>query len=192
MTLAPEPIAAPDDPSAEDAADVRRTLAGDTEAFGRLVGRHQGRVGGWLRHFSRDSATLADLVQETFVEAFRGLAGFRGEGSFGGWLKRIAVRAGWRYWEQRDARKRRQEAYTDYVRSRSRPEDAASPAEAAEYVHSLLAELPTRDRLVLTLLHLEEHSVEETAQLLGWSTTMVRVQTHRARAKLKKRLESEP
>jgi RNA polymerase sigma-70 factor (ECF subfamily) len=52
-----------------------------------------------------------------------------------------------------------------------------------------LEQLPPRDRLVLTLLYLESRSVAEAAELAGWSESMVKVQAHRARQKLRALLE---
>ncbi|MHC4546704.1 MAG: RNA polymerase sigma factor [Planctomycetota bacterium] len=57
---------------------------------------------------------------------------------------------------------------------------------AAALVHRLLGQLPPRDRLVLTLRYLEECDVAETAQRTGWTKSMVKVQTWRARKKLEK------
>ena len=70
--------------------------------------------------------------------------------------------------------------------SRAEP---ANPDEAAETLHHVLDRLSPRDRLVITLLHLENHTVAETAALTGWSQTMVKVQAFRARSKLRKLLE---
>jgi RNA polymerase sigma-70 factor (ECF subfamily) len=67
--------------------------------------------------------------------------------------------------------------------------DPETASEAAQLVHLLLEKLPPRDRLVLTLLYLQGNSVEEAAQLAGWSRTMVKVQAFRARGKLKKLME---
>ena len=67
--------------------------------------------------------------------------------------------------------------------------DAMEPTEAAVLLHQLLAQLPPRDRLVLTLRYVEEHSVEAAAELTGWTRTMVKVQAWRARGKLRKLFE---
>ena len=56
-------------------------------------------------------------------------------------------------------------------------------------LHELLAKLPPRDRLVLTLLYLEGLSVAQAAQRAGWSKAMVKVQAFRARKKLRALLE---
>ena len=66
---------------------------------------------------------------------------------------------------------------------------AASAAEAAAVLHATLGRLSPRDRLVLTLMYLEGCSVAEIARLVGWSQTMVKVQAHRARGRLRKLLE---
>jgi len=59
------------------------------------------------------------------------------------------------------------------------------PSHAAELVYKLLGQLPPRDRLVLTLRYLEDCDVAETAQRTGWTKSMVKVQTWRARNKLR-------
>ena len=64
--------------------------------------------------------------------------------------------------------------------------NANAAGEAAELVHHLLAQLSPRDRLVITLVHLESHSYEEAGRLTGWGTTMVKVQAYRARKRLAK------
>ncbi len=62
-------------------------------------------------------------------------------------------------------------------------------ADAAGQIAAALEQLPPRDRLVLTLLYLEDRSVAEAAELAGWSQTMIKVQAYRARKKVRKLLE---
>ena len=68
------------------------------------------------------------------------------------------------------------------------PVEKMDPAEAADLVHRLLAQLRPRDRLVLTLRYLEGCNVAETAQRTGWTKSMVKVQTMRAKSRLEKLL----
>jgi RNA polymerase sigma-70 factor (ECF subfamily) len=70
------------------------------------------------------------------------------------------------------------------------PADPMAPQEAAELVHHLLSQLPPRDRLILTLRYLDQCSVEETVDRTGWTSSLVKVQTHRAKQKLKKLLKN--
>jgi RNA polymerase sigma-70 factor (ECF subfamily) len=172
---------------AADRADVAAALGGDGEAYARIVRRHQRGVTARLWRFTRDRGTLEELVQSTFVEAWRGLRGFRGEAPLEHWLHRIAVRTGFRHWRERRVERERgvRPLPPDDVLAAA-PED---PARAGLVLHDLLERLAPRDRLVLTLLAVEGHSVAEAAALTGWSATMVKVQAHRARARLRRLLE---
>ncbi len=174
----------------EDLQDIHASLGGDGEAYGRLVRRHQQAIARYVWRFSREPGVCEELVQEVFVQAFFSLRSFRGRSPFAHWLRRIATRVGYRYWKDR----RRD-------RERTQPLDAdacvlaaagnLAAGEAAEAVHSLLGRLAPRDRLVLTLMHLEGLSTEEIADLTGWTRTLVKVQAHRARRRLRAMLEQQ-
>ena len=174
---------------AEDRRDVALSLNGDDDAFARLVERHQASIGRRMWRFTRDAAAHRELAQDVFVNAYMGLKSYRGDGPFAHWLAKIAVRAGYAFWKRR--RKLSRERSLDpetAARLTADPADS-SPEEAAEVVHRILDRMPPRDRVVITLLHLEERGVAEVAELLGWSRGMVKVQAWRARAKLRKLLE---
>lgn len=174
----------------DDARDIQGSLDGDGEAYGRLVRRYQDRITGYLWRFTRDRAVCEELLQEVFVQAYFSLPGFKGQSPFAHWLQRIATRTGYRYWKQQRIHRSREAAPPpgwDNVASRA-SEDMA-PQEAAEFLHALLGQLPPADRLVLTLMHLEERSVAEIADLTGWTKTLVKVRAFRARAKLRKLAE---
>ena len=173
---------------ATDAEDVRLAQRGDGEAFERLVRRHQETVAAQMWRFTREPRLHAELVQDVFVNAWRSLRGFRGSAPFIHWLRKIAVRTGYAFWKERDAR-RHQVTLDDGIAATLAAPQAADAKHAAESVHAVLGNMPPRDRLVLTLLHLDGRTVAESAQLLGWSEVMVKVQAWRARGKLKKLLE---
>ena len=78
-------------PEDEDAAAVRRVLAGDPAAFTGIVQRWQGRLINLAWRFSRDRTAAEDMAQEAFVKAFRALHTFRGESAFSTWLTAIAM-----------------------------------------------------------------------------------------------------
>lgn len=190
----------PLEPADADARDVRQSLGGDPDAFERLVRRHQGAVGRLMWRFARNAADQDELTQEVFVTAWQALRSWRATGSFDHWLRRIAVRVGYAYWRRRGKDAQRLE-FTETVdelvdqgaalldREQHTAADAAR--EAGELVHRLLARLSDRDRLVLTLLHLEGLSVAEIAESTGWSQSLVKVQAHRARARLRRLMEAE-
>ena len=177
---------------AADWADITSTLAGDGQAFSRLVRRYQDRVTAQMWRLSRQRNDCEQLVHEVFVEAYLSLKQYKGRAPFLHWLRKIATRVGYRYWKQRDrARRQATVPIQDWHRSTTDAEPGEAQ-ETASLVHETLAKLPPRDRLVLTLIYLEGCSVAEAAEMSGWSQTMVKVQAHRARKKLKKLLGDEP
>lgn len=176
--------------SAEEASNIAAALNGDQGAFQRIVERYQSTLAAQLRRFSRDQAVVEDLVHDTFVEAFLSLSSFSGKSPFEHWLRKLAVRTGYRYWK----RSARDEKLKDRIREQLSPtslcsQDPTSAIEASEQLHAMLSKLGPRDRLVLTLLYWEDLSVAEAAELSGWSQSLVKVQAYRARKRLKQLLE---
>lgn len=169
-----------------DLEDIYQSRKGDSDAYRRLVEKYQEHVGHILWRFSRDRLIHEELVQDVFVEAYLSLKSYSAKAPFPHWLARIATRVGYRYWKQK-ARVQETEPLRleewDMVASSS--EDRIETAEAAELVHNLMEQLPPRDRLVLMLRLVEGCDVAETAQRTGWTKTMVKVQSLRARKKLK-------
>ena len=171
------------------AHDVELARNGDGDAFARLVAQHQQRIAGTMWRFTRDRTEWEVLVQDVFVEAFFSLKQLKDANAFGAWLQTIATRTGYQFWKRRARDSRRGNFAIDTPGvDREIAIDATSPSEAGELVHHLLALLPPRDRLVLTLMYLESLTVSEIAERCQWSQAMVKVQAHRARKKLKRLL----
>lgn len=169
-----------------DWADVQASLDGDDDAYARLVHRHQQSIAAYMWRFTRDRTRWEELVHDVFVEAYFALSGYKGRAPLLHWLKRIATRVGYRYWKHR-GRPAREVPLTDETSDAAACTDQTESArQAAELVHHLLARLSHRDRLVMTLMYLEENSVAKIAELTGWSQSMVKVQAHRARRRLKR------
>ena len=164
-------------------SDARRNDMGAPIGAAR---RHQGAVAGRMWRFTRDPRQLEELVHEVFVEAYFSLSGYRGRAPFAHWLNRVATRVGYRFWKRRRRADRAAAPLADWDTVAAEP---PPPAEAGELLHRLLGQLGPRDRLVLTLIYLEGHSVAETTDLTGWSRTLVKVQAHRARKRLRALLE---
>jgi len=174
-----------------DLADLEQTRRGDGEAYRRLVERHQDHVARILWRFSRDRTVHEELVQDVFVEAYLSLHTYDAKGPLEHWLARIATRAGYRYWKQK-ARLKHAEPFDGRQWDEAVRHDGAAdlePDAAALLLHRLLEQLPPRDRLVLTLRYLEQCDVAQAAQRTGWTKTMVKVQTMRAKKKLQRLVE---
>jgi len=162
---------------------IQLSLQGDGEAFRQLMNHYQAVVAARMWKFSRDRLTHQELVQDVFVEVFLSLANYNASAPFEHWLQRIATRVGYRYWKSRKAAATMSDEQL-YALARHQEDGANSAQEAGELVHHLLARLSPEDRLVITLMSLEEYTVAETARLTGWNQTLVKVRAHRARRKL--------
>ena len=173
-------------PLAVDMEDIRQSRNGDSDAYRRLIERYQHHIGQVLWRFSRDRRVHEELVQDVFVEAYLSLGRYRGKAPFVHWLSRIATRVGYHYWKLLARRKKRESlTIEEWDRLPFDSGEKIDAGQAAALVYRLLGQLPPRDRLVLTLRYLEECDVAETAQRTGWTKSMVKVQTWRARNKLR-------
>ena len=136
-----------------------------------------------------------DLAQEVFLKLFNRLDQFqeRPDVPFGHWVSRLAVRT---CLDALRAEKRRPElrwsdltedetAWLDYLVAETSADSELPASDAREMVEKLLSQLAVPDRLVITLLDLEQRSVKEIAQMTGWSVTLVKVRAFRARRKLR-------
>jgi RNA polymerase sigma-70 factor (ECF subfamily) len=140
-----------------------------------------------------------DLAQEVFLKLFSRLDRYelRDGIPFEHWVSRLAVRTCLD--ALRVDRRRPKEALPPLSESANewldtlRRDDAAPPIDdvlaARELVEALLSRLEPRDRLVLTLLDMEEHSVAEVSAVTGWSQTLVKVRAFRARRRLRALIE---
>jgi RNA polymerase sigma-70 factor (ECF subfamily) len=175
--------AAIDEPT--DERLIQSTLAGDDEAFAELVRRHKRKVFGIASRFARNDHELDDICQEIFVKAYQKLKSFRGEAPFEHWVSRIAVHTCYDF--LRKTRHDRENVSLDGIEIGT--SDNVSARDAAEVLQRAMVRLSADERLVITLLELEEKSVHETAELTGWSESNVKVRAFRARQALKKILE---
>jgi RNA polymerase sigma-70 factor (ECF subfamily) len=173
-----------------DLQDIQQSLRGDGQAYARLVERYQNDIAAQMWRFTRDRLDLEELVQEVFVESYVSLRSYRGSAPFLHWLRRIATRVGYRYWKKRKQQDAHRVSLQDWdVLLAPKAGGEIQRVEAAELLEHLMSRLSPPDRLVLTLLHLEELSVAQAAQRTGWSQISVKVRAHRARKKLKALLD---
>ncbi|HEX6927768.1 MAG TPA: RNA polymerase sigma factor [Gammaproteobacteria bacterium] len=146
---------------------------GDRAAFGRLVEGHARQVFRVCYRVTNDEAMAEDAVQETFIKAWRKLAGFDGRAAFSTWLHRVAVNAALEQLrrEGRHAADAPPEddhlagpAWTDAGPSPERITDSAGIAERAA---ATLAELSTLERSAFVLRHYQEMPIAEICAVLG-------------------------
>ncbi len=166
---------------------ARVLVSDDHAAFGELVRRHQSAVRHFLRHLSGGDAALADdLAQDTFVQAWHGLAKFSGHSSFSTWLLGIAHN----HW--RNAR-RKQRAVPVEPEHLAALEPVPSPAPLSDLRHDLdraLRTLAAEERTALHLCFQQGLSHSEIADVLQWPLGTVKTHLNRGKEKLRPLLAS--
>ena len=174
---------------------LARIARQDPGASRELVEHCQALVWKLVRAHRSRSIPDEDLAQEVFLKLFSRLERYEPRDGipFEHWLSRLAVRTCLD--ALRTERRRPQPADPPLSQTAGewldtlRRDDATPPIDevlaARELVDALLARLPPKDRLVLTLLDMEERSVAEVSAITGWSRTLVKVRAFRARRRLR-------
>ena len=192
-------------PQSAEAQFIDRLRAGDAAAFNRLVADRTGDIYALLCRLTDDAEEARDLTQETFLQAFRNIAGFRGDADLRTWLYRIAVnqaRNRWRWWKRR--RRERtvsldaplaadSETTLGTVLPDANGDDPEQATLARERERALLSALHTLSRPyreVIVLRDIEGFSYEEVAHSLSISVGTVKSRLSRGRTELRRRLES--
>lgn len=158
------------------------------ERFLAFASEHQDAA---IRTASRllggDRAAAEDVAQEAFLRAYTGLARFRGESSLRTWFYRILIREAQRHRRWQSVRK---VWSTSSLSDVELPEAPRIPSDGAlrRRLLAALEQLTRRQREALVLVHLEQFTVNETAELLGTSPGTVKTHLHRALRALRRDL----
>ncbi len=171
-----------------DSALVSQARQGDDGAFALLVHRHQRYVYNLAYRLLRDPEEAADLTQEAFLRAWRGLGGFRSEAKFTTWLYRIVTNLCY----NRLPGLRRQIAEVEIESADARtsssqeiPHAAIEASEQSAFLHQQIASLPAKYQLIVTLFYLQELSYQEIAKVLDMPLGTVKTHLFRARDQLR-------
>ena len=182
-----------------DAAAVARACAGETEAFRVLVDRYSRKIFRLAYRMTRNEQDAEDVVQETFLRAYRRLDQFESRSSFGTWIFRIAVNSALdltrklgRH-EQAEQQMPGDDAGAEKLSQLPTPEPAPDrlllSGELKHKVESVLASLSPRVRTAFVLRHYEGMPIEQIGSVLGLKGSATKNSIHRAVQKLRKELE---
>ena len=184
---------------------VDAVLAGDSDAFGRLVARDSALVVRVCYRVLGNTHDAEDAAQEAFVTAFRALGTWRGDGSFGSWISRIAVRTALRHAGRRGRTRqitwseppRQGETSTALVERIPIGDGGGDPAhfliraERSDRVRAAVAGLEEPYREVVALRFFGELSLAEIAEASGRPVGTVKTHLHRGLLRLRRELEGD-
>jgi RNA polymerase sigma-70 factor, ECF subfamily len=201
----PGTVAAPsaDPKSLSERELVERGGVGDPAALREIMRRNSPRLYRLARTVLRNESEAEDVLQETYLRAFRKLPEFRGESGIHTWLTRIAVNEA--LGRLRRARPTVELAHADQISSEDTaqvipfptmateadPERTLARKQMAGLLERAIDSLPDPFRVVFVLRAIEEMSIEETARQLSLAEATVKTRLHRARRLLRKSLETE-
>lgn len=168
---------------------VERAQNGDKKAFNLLVVRYQNRVAGLLtRYVARDD--IPDIVQESFIKAYRSLDAFRGESAFYTWLYRIAVNTAKNHLTALGRRPPKEDILAEdaesydsgsQLRVADTPENLVLSEELQKIVFETIESLPDELKTAIMLRELDGLSYEEIAEVMQCPVGTVRSRIFRAR-----------
>ncbi len=185
----------------EDAGLVRAINSGDKSLFQDLVKKYEQKLYNFGLKMCGETRDAEDMVQDTFLNAYKYLADFRYEASFKNWLYRIAGSACIKKKRKSKFAPQKEISFEDFIPEDKEnapdelPQWASEPlekvlnAELSENISRSILSLPEKYRIVLVLRDVEGFGTEETAQILNIKSASVKVRLHRARLFLKDRLK---
>jgi len=186
----------PGGPAAQDVDDapfVTRARQGDRAAFEELVRRHADRVYAVVLRFGAPGGEAEEIVQETFVRAWRAIGGFKGESQFFTWLYRIAINETKRHMTRRGTQLERVAADDTPLAEVGDP--APSPQLRAEHgelraaLERAVRALPMDYRIPLVLRDIEGLSTAQAATVMQLGESAFKSRLHRARLAVREAME---
>ncbi len=175
-----------------------RLQAGEVDAVRDLFERYRPRVYRICLHYTGNAEDARDIVQETFVRAFRGVRSFRGESALATWLTRIAMNLCLNFRRDRRTATTLLDQRADQIRTNippvvpPGPEEELRRREMSDRVRQLVGTLPRRERMAFVMKFYNEMKIKEISAAMQISEGTVKSFLHRALVTLRKALAAEP
>ena len=178
------------------------TNKADTSRFDRMYLENADRMYRFAQRLCGEAEDARDLVQETFLNAYRGLPDFRGEAQLSTWLYRIASRVCLAMRRRRKGEPERELSLEEFIPTSDGelrlqiPADGLSPEQALENkqlrraLRQAIQKLPAKYRIVLVLCDMEELSAKEVGAVVGLNERAVKSRLHRARLFVRRELSA--
>ncbi len=163
---------------------IERCLSGDTLGYKELYVRYSKAMYNTCLRLLNNVAEAEDVLQESFIEAFKNLERFEHRTSFGGWLKQICINRSINQLKKRKIDWVDMEKAAVYDLADQKEVDEMETALQVESVKKAIMKLPDGYRTVLNLYLLEGYDHEEIAEILNVAESTTRTQYMRAKQKL--------
>ena len=178
---------------------VKRVQRGDKSAFDLLVIKYQHKLAQLVLPYVHDRDDVLDVVQESFIKAYKALPGFRGDSAFYTWLYRIAINTSKNYLTAQSRRPPRSDVdaneaeYYDGGRAmhdNTSPEAILASQQIKDAIDQAISGLPEELKVAITLREFEAMSYDEIAEVMDCPVGTVRSRIFRARETIDKMIKN--
>lgn len=173
---------------------IQEVLTGNQAAYGELVTRYQSLAFTLAFRILGQREEAEEVAQDAFVKAYRHLADYRGQSRFSTWLYTIVNNTAISFLRKKkpDLRSLDEEGVLERVDSRdsSFRADGVEQKSRRDLVNRAIRLLHPEDARILLLFYQAEQSLEEVASILGVETNTAKVRLHRARTRLRDKMQT--
>ncbi len=169
---------------------VKRVQRGDKNAFDLLVIKYQHKLAKLVLPYVHDRDEVLDVVQETFIKAYKALPTFRGDSAFYTWLYRIAINTSKNYLTAQSRRPPRSDVDANdaeffdggsAMHDNTTPEANLAKQQIKEAIDKVISHLPEELKVAISLREFEAMSYDEIADVMDCPVGTVRSRIFRAR-----------
>lgn len=169
---------------------VKKIQRGNKEEFGKIIGKYQGKLFGYIKNLTnQNNMEVEDLVEEALISAYKNLNGFETNKKFSSWIYRIAHNKAIDFFKKKKLKISQIEEHEELIGENDKLLEEMDNEEK-ERVNAAVESLELKYKEVVLLYYFEEKSYEEISDILHISTSSVGVLLFRAKEKLKKILKN--
>jgi RNA polymerase sigma factor (sigma-70 family) len=172
---------------------IEAILSGQNNQFAHLVKRHQSYVFTLAMRFTRKREEAEEVAQDAFIKAFKSLPGYKMEGKFTTWLYTIVYHTAMTHLRKKNLNISSIDDENNAIQLENignfNDQNSMERKSRSFYVNEAINMLLPDDATIITLFYQNEQSLEEIAQVMNMEANTVKVKLHRARHRLKQKLE---
>jgi RNA polymerase sigma-70 factor (ECF subfamily) len=173
---------------------ISQVLEGDKQAYAQLIKRHQRFVFTLALRFSKSREDAEEIAQDCFIKAYRALHIFKQTSKFSTWLYRIVYTTSMTFLRKKRLDTQSIDDESSIIQLEGRISELSSSEVEHKskmvFVNLAISRLLPDDAAIITLFYQGEQSLEEIGQTLGMEANTVKVKLHRARHRLKEKIEN--
>ena len=178
---------------------VEKSQKGDKQAFGILVEKYQMKLHRLISRMVRDQSEIDDIVQDSFIKAYRAINNFRGDSAFYTWLYRIGINTAKNHLVSLGRRPKALDSIeieeienfddASELKNRETPETVMMSNQIAVTVNNAIDHLPSELKEAISMRELDGLSYEEISEIMGCPIGTVRSRIFRAREAISEKLK---